>query len=69
MEIARVVFASDLEGIDRAGRAYPKGFDAKSRVVDGACRRGEVEDVVDLSGIEGASNVLLEKRKRASEER
>ena len=47
VEIACAVFAGEVEGVDGAGGADKEGLDAKPGVVDGAGRRGEVEDEID----------------------
>ncbi len=49
VEIAGAVFAGEVEGVDGAGGADEQGLDAEAGVVDGAGRRGEVEDEVDVA--------------------
>jgi hypothetical protein len=61
VEVTGVVFAGEIEGIDGARGTDEEGFDAKTSVVDGTGRRGEVEDVIDGAGVKGLADVLLDK--------
>jgi hypothetical protein len=65
VEIACAIFAGEIESIDGSGGADEEGLDAKTGVVDGACRRGKVEEEIDFTRIEGFSDVAFEKAKPA----
>src|SRR5206468_2075075 len=54
------VLARQVEHVNRASRAHEKRLRAEAVVVNGAGRRGEVEDELDRAGIEGGANVLVE---------
>jgi hypothetical protein len=60
VEITGTVFTSDIEGIKSSSRTYEKGLDAKTGVVNGTGRRGEVEDEVDFARVKGVADVLLD---------
>ena len=61
VEISGVVLACEVERDDGSIGADQKSFGAEATVVDGAGGRGEVEDVVDVAGIEGLRNVVIDK--------
>jgi hypothetical protein len=58
-----VVFLCDFKTVQRADRTDSQRLDAMLQVIDGARRRREVKDVVDLSGIEWQANIVLEELK------
>jgi hypothetical protein len=57
---ASVVLTGEIEGIDGAGGTDEQGLGAKASVVHGAGGRSEVEDEVDLAGIEREGNVVVQ---------
>jgi hypothetical protein len=65
VEIAGVVFAGEIKGVDCSGRAYEESLDAEAGVVDGAGRRREVEDEVNFAGVEGLGDVMFDQAETA----
>ena len=60
VEVAGVVLAGEIEGVDGAGGTDEEGFDAEAGVVDRTSGRGEVKDLIDRAGVEGLADVLLD---------
>ena len=60
-EIFGVVFFCDFEGIESSERSDAQRGDAMEGVIDRAGGAGEVEDVIDLTHVEGFADVLFYK--------
>ena len=65
MEEASAVFTGEVEGIGGACGTDEEGFGAETGVVDGAGRRGEVEDEIDFARVEGFGDVVFEEAEAA----
>ena len=55
-----MVLPGQIKAVHGAGRPNLQGFDTMLQVIDRTSRRGEVEDVIDLSGIERHADVLTQ---------
>src|SRR5215469_18624537 len=56
----RMVLPGQIEAVHGTGRADLQGFDTMLQVIDRTSRRSEVEDVIDLAGIEWHADVLMQ---------
>ncbi len=65
VEVAGVVFAGEVEGVESAGGTDEESLGAEAGVVCGAGGRGEVEDEVYFAGVEWAGDVVLEEAEAA----
>src|SRR5664279_3780288 len=58
-----VVLLSDFQTVNRPRRPHSQGLYSMLKVIDRAGRRCEVKQIVDLPGIEGLADILLQKFK------
>src|ERR1700730_9173811 len=65
MEEAGGIFTGEVEGVDGARGADEEGLGTETGVVDGAGRRGEVEDEIDFACVEGFRDVVFEEAEAA----
>jgi hypothetical protein len=62
---AGAVLEGEVEGVDGTCGADKEGLGTETGVVDGAGRRGEVEDEVDFAWVEGFGDVVFEEAEAA----